>query len=225
VVIASAAVVVIVVGQLVLPGSSSRPSAKPSPQSQTSPPPTTGVATTLPPPVSTGPSRATTIVAGVPMGYSHDAAGAKAAAAGFAEAYGTLVALDDAGAEGARRTMASTRTADALVADMRTKLAALHKVWPVGTITYRVAPLAVRVRMDGADAANADVWYVGVISGVRITTYEEWVTQSYRLLWERGDWHMAAEAESPGPRPDPGRQGRATPPELESRLAGFESLS
>lgn len=164
------------------------------------------------------------MVAGIPMGYSHDAAGAKAAAVGFAESYATIVALDEAGAEAARRAMVADRVADELVAHTRTKLAALRKVWPVGAITYQVAPLSARVRMDGPDAANADVWYVGVISGVRLATYEEWVTQSYRLVWERGDWRMAAESDTPGPRPDPGQTPRATQAEMDGRLAGFETV-
>jgi len=221
-VLAGVAVVMVLAGQVVLPGSTSTPARTvPAP---VGPAPVVAVAASAPPAAAV-PSRATTVVAGVPMGYAHDPAGAKAAAAGFAQAYGILVAADDAGAEAARRAMVSAKAADALVGDMRTKLAALREVWPVGAITYQVAPVAVRVRMDGPDAANADVWYVGVVSGVRIATYEEWVTQSYRLVWERGDWRMAAEAENPGPRPDPGKGTRSTPAELSSRLAGFEALS
>lgn len=221
---AVAGVVIVLLGQLLLPGTKSGSSPASSAQAP-SPPAPAVVPVTVASASPIGPSRATTIVAGVPMGYSHDPAGAKAAAAGFAQAYGILVALDDAGAEAARRAMVATRPAEQLVADMRAKLAALRETWPVGAITYQVAPLGVRVRMDGPDAANADVWYVGVVSGVRIATYEEWVTQSYRLVWERGDWRMAAESDSPGPRPDPGRQTRATPAELTSRLAGFEAVS
>jgi hypothetical protein len=220
-VLATVGALVILLGQVLLPGSDSSAPAKPSTAAPVAP----VVVVAAPSDAPAGPSRATTMVAGVPMGYSHDAGGAKAAAAGFARAYGTLVALDEAGAEAARRAMVSTKAADELVASTRTKLAALRETWPVGAITYQVAPVAVRVRMDGPDAANADVWYVGVVSGVRIATYEEWVTQSYRLVWERGDWRMAAEADQPGPRPDPGRGTPATPAELGSRLAGFEAVS
>ena len=124
----------------------------------------------------------------------------------------------------AKRAMASSASADQLVAAMTSKLATLRKVWPVGAITYRVAPLAVRVRMDGPDAASADVWYVGVVAGRGIPTYEEWVTQSFTLVWERDDWRIAAESDAPGPRPDPGRQSPATPAELDARLAGFEAV-
>jgi len=224
--VAIAGALIVIVGQVVLPGSKSgSPAASSKPTPVRAPAAAPVVTVAVPAAAPAGPSRATTVVAGVPMGYSHDPAGAKAAAAGFAQAYGTLVALDDAGAEAARRAMVSSRSAENLVADMHTKLTALRRTWPVGAITYQVAPLAVRVRMDGPDAANADVWYVGVVSGVRIATYEEWVTQSYRLVWERGDWRMAAEADSPGPRPDPGRQVGATPAELTTRLAGFEAMS
>ncbi|MDQ6839655.1 MAG: hypothetical protein M3137_15345 [Actinomycetota bacterium] len=221
-------VAVVVVGQLLLPG------RKPSPQRAGAAPRAAVVAdlATASPAAAAGaigagvqPLGATVVVAGVPMGYRHDAGGAKAAATSFAEAYGTLMALDEAGAVAAKRTMATTAAADQLVADMRAKLAALRRVWRVGAITYRVAPLAVRVRMLGADAANADVWYVGVVAGKGLPTYEEWVTETYRLVWERNDWHMASDVEAAGPRPDPGRQAPATAAELDARLVGFEAAA
>ena len=217
---AAVALLVIVAGQLLLPGSSE------SGETASEPPSRAGEAVA---PASSVPglipAGATTVVAGVPMGYRHDRAGAKAAAAGFAQAYGLLVALDEAGAVAAKRATASSAAAPELVAAMQAKLATLRKVWPVGAITYRVAPLAVRVRMDGPDAAAAEVWYVGVVAGRGIPTYEEWVTQSFTLVWERDDWRIAAESDAPGPRPDPGRQSPATAAELDSRLAGFEAVA
>ena len=115
--------------------------------------------------------------------------------------------------------------ADDLVADTLGRLERLHERWPPGTLTYRIAPLAVRVAPQGDDAFDVDVWYVGVVAGRGIPTYEEWVTQSYRLVWERDDWRIAREAEAPGPRPDPGRQSPASAAELEARLVGFEGLA
>ena len=216
--------VVLVVGQLLFPGTPPPgPAAAPgAAASDGGDRPAVAIA---PPTPGASDAGATTVVAGVPMGFRHDATGAKAAATAFAEAYGTLVALDETGAVAAKRAMASTAAADVLVAEMRAKLAALRRVWPVGAITYRVAPLAVRVRMDGPDAASADVWYVGVVAAKGLPTYEEWVTQSYRLVWEREDWRMASEVEAPGPRPDPGRQTPASAGELEARLAGFEAVA
>lgn len=224
--IAAVALVAIVVGQLLVPGSSEPGGGPVEPLTASGAGQPVGAP--VRPAVSPAglpPAGATTVVAGVPMGYRHDAGGAKAAAATFAEAYGTLVALDEAGALAAKRAMASTAAAPQLVAAMQSKLATLRQVWPVGAISYRVAPLAVRVRMDGADAATADVWYVGVVAGRGIATYEEWVTQSFKLVWERDDWRIAAESDVPGPRPAPGRQSPATPAELDSRLAGFEAVA
>lgn len=214
-----AVVVVLAVGQLVFPGAKpARTAAAPVVPAAVVPTPVVAVS------AAPAPAGASTVVAGVPMGFRHDAGGAKAAAVTFAQAYGTLVALDEAGAVAAKRAMAATAVADALVANMQGKLAALRKVWPVGAISYRVAPLAVRVRMDGPDAAGADVWYVGVVAAKGIPTYEEWVTETYRLVWERGDWHIAADSEAAGPRPDPGRQSPASAAELEARLVGFEAV-
>ncbi len=121
--------------------------------------------------------------------------------------------------------MASTAAADGLVADLQAKLASLHRAWPPGSLTYRVSPLAVRVVEEAADAMRAEVWYVGVVWGRNLAPYEEWVTESYRLVWERHDWRVAAQASTPGPRPDPGRQAPEEPSQLEARLAGFEDLS
>ncbi len=228
-IVAGVLVAVVVVGQLVFPGRRATPHGAPAAQEAAAVP--AAVAAAPPGPVASPGGAtalslgATVVIAGVPMGYRHDAGGAKAAAASFAEAYGTLVALDEAGAVAAKRTMATTAAADQLVGDMRGKLAALRRVWPVGAITYRVAPLAVRIRMDGADAASADVWYVGVVAGKGLPTYEEWVTETYRLVWERNDWHMASDVEAAGPRPDPGRQAPATAAELDARLVGFEAAT
>lgn len=225
-IVVGALVGVIVVGQLAFPGrkQSSGEDAVARAAAATLPvTPSPAPAPAGPGGVALPPLGATTVVAGVPMGYRHDAEGAKAAAASFAQAYGTLVASDEAGAVTAKRAMASAASADQLVADMRTKLAALRRVWPVGAISYRVAPLAVRIRMDGADAATADVWYVGVVAGRGLPTYEEWVTETYRLVWERNDWRIASDVEAAGPRPDPGRQSQASAGELEARLVGFEA--
>lgn len=143
----------------------------------------------------------------------------------FARSYGVLVALGEEEAVALKRSMAASAAADELVAAMRARLAPLRRTWPVGAITYRVAPLAVRASMDGANAANAEVWYVGVVSARGRAPYEEWVTQSYRLVWERDGWRIAAESDAPGPRPDPGRQAPATAAELDARLAGFEAVA
>ena len=155
---------------------------------------------------------------------SRDRSGAAAAALAYVRALGELVAMEEAEAVAAQGAMASTGAAEGLVADLRAKLASLHRAWPPGSLTYRVAPLAIRVVEESPDAMRAEVWYVGVVSGRNLAAYEEWVTEAYRLVWERDDWRVAAQASTPGPRPDPGRQAPDPPGQLDARLAGFAEL-
>ena len=186
------------------------------------------------PPVSAGgvdgpssaadPAGPTTVVDGVPMGYRRDAAGARAAGLAFTRLNEELVGMEEARALAARRAMASHLTADALVEELRADLARLRRGWPQGTLTYRVVPLGVRVKETGPDAMRVDVWYLGVVAGRGLETYEEWTTDTYHLVWERGDWRVAALSDSPGPRPAPGRQPTSSSAEIEARLTGFEEV-
>ncbi len=163
-------------------------------------------------------------MAGVAPTHGHHRAGAADAAGDYVRALGAMVAMDPAAALAAQRSLASSAAGDELVADLAAKLARLHRAFPPGSLTYRVAPLAVRTMEESPDAVRADVWYAGVVSGPDLAPYEEWVTESYRLVWERHDWRVAAQASVPGPRPDPGRQTPDAPGELVARLAGFEAL-
>ena len=172
-------------------------------------------------PEHAGPS---TVVDGAPMGYRRDLAGAKAAAVSFARLNQALVQMDEADVTTAWRAMSATAAADGLVADVAARLGALRQRWPRGTLSYRVAPLAVRASEVGPDQMRVEVWYVGIVAGRDLPTYEEWVTETYRLVWERGDWRVAAFSDTPGPRPAPGSQQPASAAEIEARLAGFEAL-
>ncbi len=175
----------------------------------------------LPPRNDAGP---TTVVDGVPMGFPADRAGAVAAAISFVRLNQALVEMSEPAAEAARRAMATEEAADALAEDVATRLREIRARWPRGSLRYRVAPLAVRAVEAGPGAMDVDVWYVGVVGGAQLPTYEEWVTESYRLVRQRGDWRVAALSESPGPRPDPGPQQAASAAELEALLAGFEAV-
>lgn len=171
-----------------------------------------------------GASGPTTSVDGVPMGYSHDQHGARAAALTFVEMAESVIEMEEPAAEAAQREMASTSAADALVADLKSKLTKVRAGWPAGSLTYRVAPLAVRVIGQGPDSVKADVWYVGVLAGRNVVTSEQWSTESFHLVWERGDWRVDSDTLVAGPRPDPGRQKSASAAELDTRLIGFEAV-
>ena len=215
-----AVVTVVAVGALVLwptRGRQSPPTAAAAQGSQAPAPSATvgaGAASPAAPARAAAPSAA---------GRSHDAAGARAAALSLVEFNEQLVQMDEGPALDARRAMSASGAADALVEQLRAKLVQLRQGWPKGTLTYWVAPLAARVTGAG-DAFTAEVWYVGVVAARGVPTYEEWNTETYRLVWERDDWRMASLATTVGPRPDPSRQPVATAAELDARLAGFGSL-
>ncbi|MFP5375824.1 MAG: hypothetical protein ACLGIO_03450 [Acidimicrobiia bacterium] len=162
---------------------------------------------------------------GAPAGFCSDVSGARAAGVAFARLNEGLVGLDPHAAGAAWRAMAADASAEALVADVVARLARLRETWPPGALTYRVAPLAVRATAVSATEVDVDVWYVGVVAGAGIATYEEWVTDSYRLVWERDDWRVAAFSDAPGPRPAPGYQPADDPAALEARLAGFDPVA
>jgi hypothetical protein len=164
----------------------------------------------------------TTTVGGVPMGYAHSPAGAEAAAIGFLQLDQALVAMTDEQAAAAKRVIAASSVADALVADVVAKLDALRTGYPGGATLFRIGVLATRVSPSGADRVRVEIWHVGVVSPPGAVPYDDWTTQRYELVWERDDWRIAGEASTPGPRPlslpatNPAGAGQ-----LEAALAGF----
>lgn len=181
------------------------------------------------PPPSTGGSVApigpTTVVAGVPMGYRHDQAGAVSAALHFLVASEAVLAMDESAAVAAQRAMATNAAADPLAARLRSQLAAFHDGFGPGPVGYRVAPVADRVTAADAEDVAVDVWYVAVIEPPDRPAYEDWRTMRYQLVWERGDWREAAEHDDPGPRPAAlSPAGAVSPADWAAGLAGFRSV-
>ena len=143
----------------------------------------------------------TVVVAGVPVGYRHDQAGALSAALHFLMCSETVIAMTEPAAVAAQREMATAAAGDGLAGDLRSQLAALHDGFGPGPVGYRVAPLAVRVAAGDANHIDIDVWYVAVIEPPSGSAYEDWRVMHYQLVWEHGDWHEAAEHDDAGPRP------------------------
>lgn len=187
------------------------------PPATPSPPP--GVSPPSPAPAAVGP---TTVVGGVAMGYAHSPAGAEAAAVGFLRLDSALVGMSDEAASAAKRVIASSGAAEALVADVVAKLGALRNGYPGGATLYRIGVLASRVTPASADRVRVELWHVGVISPPAAMPYQEWSIQRYELVWERDDWRVAGEASTSGPRPLPlPRAESSGPGQLEAALAGF----
>ena len=156
------------------------------------------------------------------MGYAHTPAGAEAAGVAFLRLDQALVAMEDEAAAAAKRVIASAATADALAADVVARLGTLRKGYPGGSTLYRVGVLASRLSPLNADRVRVEIWHVGVVSPPGAVPYQDWSTQRYELVWERGDWRVAGEASTPGPRPlSLPRAEPSGPGQLEAALAGF----
>lgn len=83
--------------------------------------------------------------------------------------------------------------------------------------------LATRIDAYSPERARVSIWRVGVVSVSGLTSpIAEWTTVDDELVWERGDWKLWAETQTPGPTPATHPDERpATPNQLHALLAGF----
>lgn len=167
----------------------------------------------------------TTEVDGVPAGFTRSEQGAVAAAASFVTTGQALLDIDPLAAEQAVRRIAASSTADAQVADVLARLAAVREALAPGTgpIVFRQAPVSWRVDGFSSDRARVAVWSVGVLSREGIAPPQAgWATSTFDLVWERGDWRIEAETVTPGPAPLlDDSAAPATSAQLAAALRGF----
>lgn len=123
------------------------------------------------------------------------------------------------------RAMASDAAAQAYVAEQTQQLSNLDGVAARGRgpLTWDVAVLAWRVDAFTPARARVSVWRVGVLSVAGLTApLAEWTTVVYELVWERSDWRIWSETQSPGPTPlGHPSEPPSTPEQLRTALAGF----
>lgn len=172
-----------------------------------------------------GPSR---MQAGIPVGFSHDEAGASAAAAAYMRTGQVILDADPAAAEAAVRAMAAAGSADAQVERALGQRQAVHETLAeaTGPLTWRQAALEVRLEGYTPERARVAVWHVGVLSAEGAAPPQaNWSLSSYELVWESGDWKIWSQSASPGPAPVlDDSAAPATSTQLESALAGFEAV-
>lgn len=167
----------------------------------------------------------TSVVNGVPMGFSSDAEGAEAAARQFVRASAAMVAMAPTDAIAAQREMAAAAAEEDLVS---TRSAELQNIWGSagpGAASYWYTPIASRASLGAPGKARAEVWYVGVIRSPLVPGLQVWATATYDLVWEDDDWRIGAESEMPGPVPVlPVTQKTPTSgAELDALLEGFQA--
>jgi hypothetical protein len=127
--------------------------------------------------------------------------------------------------EAAVRAMAAEDSAAALLADTMSRLEAARSALAGSDapIDYHQAVLSVRVDGYSPERARVSVWSVGVLSREGVAPPQAgWSISTFDLVWERGDWKIAAESIVPGPAPITNAAAPpATSAQLRQRLAGF----
>ena len=161
----------------------------------------------------------------VPAGFAHTHAGAVAAAATDVRQGQRLYNLPADERVTALRAMASQAAAGTYVAEQSQELAELDAVAARGDgpLTWDVAVLATRLDAYTPSRALVSIWRVGVLSINGLTApVAEWTTVAYELVWERGDWRIWSDTQTPGPTPmGHPSEPPSTPDQLSSALAGF----
>jgi hypothetical protein len=125
----------------------------------------------------------------------------------------------------ALQAMASDAAAPAYVAEQTQQLSNLDGVAARGRgpLTWDVSVLAWRLDAYTPERARVSVWRVGVLSVAGLTApLAEWTTVVYELVWERREWRIWSESQSPGPTPlGHPSEPPSTPEQLRTALAGF----
>ena len=95
-----------------------------------------------------------------------------------------------------------------------------------GPITFHQAAISARVDHFDSSRADISVWSVGVLSRPGVAPPQAgWRVSTIELVWERQDWHVAAETVTPGPAPVlDDSTVPATAAQLASTLERFEPL-
>jgi hypothetical protein len=171
---------------------------------------------------ATGP-RSTT--AGMPTGFARNASGAVAAATAYLRQGQHIFDRMPADRTTALDAIASRAGATGYLAQVSAELDELDGIAARGQghLTWDVSVLATRVDAYSAQRARISIWRVGVLSVTGLVApLAEWTTVGDELVWERGDWKIWAETQTPGPTPAGHPDARpSTPMELQAALAGF----
>lgn len=194
---------------------------------KSSQPATTTTAPVLAPVAPAGPGPSTER-AGIPVGFAHSEAGARAAAITYATASQRWMYFDDDGVERAVRGIASSAASARLVDEVGDEVRAAREglTASAGRVWWIVRTLATRVESHRPDAARVSVWVVSVLSAADVAMPQsDWRTVTFELVWEDGDWRVDGIRDAPGPTPMLGPRDRPWPPELlDEHLDGFARL-
>ncbi|WP_223125488.1 hypothetical protein [Streptomyces sp. TRM68367] len=185
-------------------GSGSTSDGSPDSQSQTAPAErdTTGGDTK---------STAKKLVNGVPVGYTHNQAGAVQAAVNYQVARSSAAYFTDDKARHA--TLAAMMTSQALDRQIRNDDTGMQQVLTSLGVTSgsedelvaRGAAMGTRVTTYTDQVATVEVWMTGLIgvtdSNAPMPVSASWTTYTLTLQWQSGDWKLSAITSVNGPTP------------------------
>ena len=161
----------------------------------------------------------------MPVGFSHDRAGALAAATSIVRDGQRIYDLAPEPREAALRTLAAAASADGYVAAQARQLAEFDGIARrgQGPLTWHVAVLATRLDAYTAARARVSIWRIGILSIAGLTApLAEYTTVIYELVWERGDWRIWSETQTPGPTPmGHPEETPSSPADWDAALEGF----
>ena len=157
--------------------------------------------------VAASPAGPTAKVEGVGVGFSHDQAGAVAAATNL------ILTLEQAGStdrEAALRgygILAAEASRESLTADMGASWDALHQGLatnaPVASSLFlRTVPVGHEVTRFADDRATVEVWTLTLVAaGGMNEPLASWETATVEVVWENDDWKIWSANSAPGPSP------------------------
>jgi len=188
--------------------------------------PSSGRAAVAPPAGGARPAGPTRLDAsGLPVGFAHSRAGARAAAVSFVTQGERVLSLAPDAASAFLRSMAARETVAGFVEQQQANFDALRTAVARGSgpTRLRAAVAATRVDAYSAPRARVRIWRVLVLSREGMTTPgEQWATVTYELVWQDGDWRVWSEDDAVGPSPSPTADPPASPSRLETTLVGFD---
>ena len=157
-------------------------------------------------PAPVGPTRE---VAGVPVGYRHNRAGAVAAATAYVTAFDGAVMFDADRRAEVLDAIAAHRTRAALeqhmakgAALMANRLNLSPSLLQRGQAVVRDIPAGYQVSSYDGNTATVRVWTAGVMAiPGRTQPPDPWGTATVRLVWESGDWKLSDLTSQDGPTP------------------------
>jgi hypothetical protein len=141
------------------------------------------------------------------MGWSRDAAGARAAAISAVSLTGDIAQAGFVTRADMIEALATTRYAPILAADSATQLAAINGDLADARLTVQAVrleelPLTGHVVRADETTGRVDVWTVSVIAVNELAAPRQvWRTVTVDLLWERGDWRVDGWSARQGPTP------------------------